>query len=82
MTSEAFCRNGMRDREEKSSAARVLLFKSFRPPDFHSPLSLSFRNTVANITLGHSGPEEWEGTNSQKKSASGDSRDFIGMFSH
>lgn len=81
VTSEAFCRNGMRDREEQNSAKRVFLFKSFSLKTFIAFVTL-FRNTVTNITPGHSGPEEWEGTNSQRQSVSGDSHDFIGMFSY
>lgn len=48
MTSEAFCSNGMRDREEQNSATRVFLFKSFSLKTFIVFVIL-FRNTVTNI---------------------------------
>lgn len=48
MTSEAFCSNRMRDREEQNSATRVFLFKSFSLKTFIAFVTL-FRNTVTNI---------------------------------
>lgn len=48
MTSEAFCSNGMRDREEQNAATRVFLFKSFSLKTFIVFVTL-FRNTVTNI---------------------------------
>lgn len=56
VTSEAFCRNRMGDREEQNLATRVFLFKSFCVKIFIAFVSL-FRYTATNIVEGHSGPE-------------------------
>lgn len=40
MTSEAFCSNGMRDREEQNSAITVFLSKSFSLKTFMASVSL------------------------------------------
>lgn len=56
VTSEAFCRSGMRDREQ-NSATRVFLFKSFSLKTFIA-FVIVFRNTVTNTAQGHSSPKD------------------------
>ena len=57
VTSEAFCRSEMRDREEQNTATRGFLYKTLSLMTFFPFVSL-FSNTVTSITQGNSGPDD------------------------